>query len=153
MISLFIEPITGVALTYLIKLKEIKKALLFKALTLLLFAGLIGYFLVVLLSPFILTYLYPQYTERAMQFMPVTCVSAILAVCTNLINTIILRFQSARWQLILNLSYIASYLVFAIIGFLLFNLMGFCIGLLVAITIKLIACIIILYSNEINVYH
>ena len=148
MISLVADPITGVILSYLAKMKEISKSRYLRVFLLLLMIGVVGYFVIIIVTPFILSLLYPQYQERAVKYIPITGLTTIIIVCCNMLNALAIRFRSIKWQLILNASYVAMSLLLAILGNLVSGMEGFCVGLLIAAVLKLITLILVLLYRK-----
>lgn len=140
-IALAIGPITGVLLSYLAHMKKFssknfKLLLLSSAIV-----GLIGYGSVIVVSKPLLTLVYPQYVVEVMQYIPVTTSSIILSIISSVINPVLLKFSSAKWQVFINVIYMLIYIPISMYLLSLYGLMGLCIGILIANITKLLMMI------------
>lgn len=102
----------------------------------------ICYILINLLSSFILMELYPQFCDEALQIVPLTAATSLVAVLSSLASPYVLRFKSLSWQTIVPLISLIVYLVAAFLLLSEFGLIGFCTGALIAECLKL--CVLIL---------
>jgi O-antigen/teichoic acid export membrane protein len=138
-ISLLITPISGVMLSYLSK---IKKSDAKKTFTSVFIIGgsvcIIGYFLCLFLSQPLLSVLYPQYRDRAMEYVPVTTATIVISVFISLINPFILRYLVMKWQVLINLITLIIYVFGTLTLLKFYGLRGFCIGCLIANIVKLL---------------
>jgi O-antigen/teichoic acid export membrane protein len=140
-IALAIAPITGVLLSYLAHMKKFSKSNFKFLLLSSSIVGFIGYWLVIFISEPLLSFVYPQYVEDALQYVPVTTLSIILTIISSVINPVILKFLSAKWQMFINGSYMLIYVPLSIYLLSLYGLMGLCVGILIANFIKLLIMI------------
>ena len=147
-IGLIVGPITGVFLSYLAQMKTFKsnnfKILLLSSSVL----GFVCYWIIIILSKPIISIVYPQYVESAMHYVPITTLSTIVTIVANIINAIILKFSSAKWQVYINLLYMAVYLPLSLYLLTLYGLMGFCIGILIASFVKLVSTIATYFYHD-----
>lgn len=151
-ISMAITPISGVMLSYLSKMKNIKMKDFFQMLLIVSIFGMIGYFLILLLSSPILTLLYPQWADQSLKFVPVTAAATIINAIAAIIHPIILRFNHINWQLFINGTSLIVYIACVFFFYNLYGLLGFCVGVLIANLIKVVImiCIFIFgyYTND-----
>lgn len=147
-IALVMGPITGVLLSYLAQMKKFSnhnfKLLLFISTI----VGIIGYWGVIIISEPLLTIIYPQYVTEALKYIQITTLSIILTIVSNVINSVLLKFCNAKWQLLINIIYMAVYISASMGLLILYGLLGFCIGILIASFIKLILTIVVYYIND-----
>lgn len=141
-IALAIGPITGVLLSYLAHMRRFSTNNFKSLLLISSIVGFIGYWSVIIISEPLLVLIYPQYVEDAIQYIPVTTLSIIITIISSVINPILLKFLSARWQLFINGLYMLIYVPVSMCLLNLHGLMGFCIGILIANFTKLLIMII-----------
>jgi O-antigen/teichoic acid export membrane protein len=140
-IALAIGPITGVLLSYLAHMKKFSSNNFKFLLLISSIIGFIGYWSVILVSEPLLSLIYPQYVEDAIQYIPVTTLSIILTIISSVINPVLLKFSSAKWQMFINGLYMLIYVPLSMYLLSLHGLMGLCIGILIANFIKLLTMI------------
>lgn len=140
-IALAIGPITGVLLSYLTHMRRFSTNNFKSLLLISSIVGFLGYWSVIIISEPLLVLIYPQYVEDAIQYIPVTTLSIIITIISSVINPILLKFFSARWQLFINGLYMLIYVPVSMYLLNSHGLMGFCIGILIANFIKLLTMI------------
>lgn len=142
-ISLAITPISSVMLSYLAKEKQ-KNDKDFKDVFIIsTFVCLVGYFICLLISRPILHLLYPQFMEKAMNYIVWTTGTVVLNTLISVLNPFVLKFFDMKWQIVINGLYAIVYIALSM-GFLyVLGLTGFCIGALLATLIKLVLMLII----------
>jgi O-antigen/teichoic acid export membrane protein len=148
-ISLAINPVTSVLLSYLAHMNKFNGNQ-FRLLYITAFVvGFICYWCIILVSQPVLTLIYPQYVEAAMQYVPITTASIIVILIISIINPVLLIFSSAKWQVVINSFYMLVYFTLSISLLIYYGLMGLCIGILIANIIKLIVTIALYsYNNK-----
>lgn len=137
-IAIAIGPITGVLLSYLAHMKrfsidDFKLLLIISSVV-----GFVGYWVVIIVSKPLLTIIYPQYVEQCLRYIYITTLSIIITIVCNVINSVLLKFSGAKWQLIINGIYMITYLSVSLLLLDLYGLMGFCVGILIANIVKLV---------------
>ena len=147
-IALAIGPITGVLLSYLAQMKKFSNHSFHVLLTISSIVGVIGYWLVILVSKPLLTIIYPQYAKEALNYIHVTTLSIIIIIISNIINAVLLKFCGAKWQIFINGIYLVVYIAASMILLNLYGLMGFCIGILIASIVKLVIMLVTYYTNN-----
>jgi len=140
-IALAIGPITGVLLSYLAHMKKFSRNNFKFLLLISSIVGFIGYWFVIFISEPLLSFVYPQYVEDAIQYIPVTTLSIILTIISSVINPVLLKFSSAKWQMFINGLYMLIYVPLSMYLLSLHGLMGLCVGILIANFIKLLIMI------------
>ena len=103
----------------------------------------------VILSAPLLGFLYPQWADISLAYVPLTAFNGVLHMSCLILNTVVLRFCKAKWQLVKSAVYLASYLVFsfALLHFL--GLTGFCIGNIIASAVNLLFVCFILVKEKV----
>lgn len=147
-ISLGLTPITNVLLSYISQFDSFSKKNFKFLIISVSMIGIIGYILIIIFSKVILTFLYPQFVNEAIQYIPVTSLATIVTMIIGFINPIILRFTNSSWQLIINSVYLFVYIFITYLLQVSFGLMGFCYGILISSLIKLIALFIVYFINQ-----
>lgn len=149
-IALAIGPITGVLLSYLAHMKKFSNYNFRLLLSISTIVGIISYLGIVFVSKPLLTIFYPQYVEEALNYIRVTTFSNIVIIVSNLMNSVLLKFCDAKWQIFINGIYMVVYLFLSMVLLSLYGLMGFCIGILIASIVKLVIIIAVYYINNRN---
>lgn len=141
-INMIITPVSSVVLSYVAKGTQSQKS--FKKMLL---GGIvmsaIGYVLCVLFSKPILFLLYPEYASEAMKYIYVTTGTIAFGVLISLINPYVLKKKSMKYQLIINSSTLAVYIIISMSLLKVYGLMGFCIGALVTNIFKFILMLVV----------
>lgn len=145
-VSLVITPINAVALTYLSKLQ--KKADNLFRITLLVgsLVCLIGYFLGVWISRPVLSILYPQFVDEAMNYIWLTTGATVLMVLISIINPFILKFFDMKWQIAISGGTVVVYVAICMTLLHFWGLYGFCVGTVLTNALKLL-CMLLIYRR------
>lgn len=137
-ISMGINPLTTVILSYLARMKGVNNKLINIFLVVSGILCIIGYFVCVWISDPVLGLLFPQWKEEAMKLVPMATIGVCVLAFCSILTPLTLKFCSMHWQMIINGS---SVLVFLVLGCILldkFGLMGFCIGINISYIMKAI---------------
>lgn len=153
LLVMVISPMSTVVLSYVIRTDAVDKESTFKLLGISSVIGLAFWMLTIALAPVVLGVLYPNEVDQAVLYVPlVTAVSVLQAQC-SLLNPTIMRFYSAKWQVLCNALALG---VLLIGGFLLsdaFGLMGFCAACLLSTFSKLLMiCVLVFIVNSNSSY-
>ena len=129
-------PLSNVILSYVVKIKDFK--IKFKKIYIVIaVAGLIGaYFLMNAVSIPLLNFLYPEYSNESLAYVPLTTVLGLITLLTLISNTLVLRFSKPRWQIIANGTYLSIYFVVSLTLLHFYGLYGFCVGNIIAAIFK-----------------
>lgn len=147
-ISLVIQPLTGVMLSYFSHISTFSTKNFKFLIKIAAVSGFIGFLLAVLISRPVLTLLYPQFVNEAMQYVPITTASIIITLISNIINVVLMKFKSIDWQLKINALHMFIYMLFSFSLLYRYNLIGFCIGVLIASIFKLFIMVYVFYLNN-----
>ncbi len=147
-ISLLIQPITGVLLSYFAQLKRFDVKNFYVLFGISIIIGSVGYGIIVLVSEPLLKLLYPKYVDEAMKYIYITTLSTIIIIITNIINSVVLKFCNVKWQFIINGIYMLAYILTSTILLKQYGLMGFCNGILIASIVKLVVMLFAYYLNN-----
>lgn len=146
--NLALSPITSVILGYVSKLKSNKSSLFNMTLLLSSFILIIGSFFCYLISKPVLNFIYPQYVNEAVKYVPIVLISMIFATQAHILNPFILKFYKMKWQIIINGVSLIFYLVISIFLLKKFKLYGFCFGVLFTNLLKLILILCLYYYKK-----
>lgn len=148
-ISMGITPINGVMLSYYSKLKSFKKRYFIVLLLVAIGIGVIGYGSCMTISKPILDILYPHLAERAMPYVSITTITAMLSMVVSVINPVVLRFCKEDWQIWISVLVTVLYLIINVPLLKWYGLMGFCFGNLAIMLFKLFLLVgIYMIGNE-----
>jgi O-antigen/teichoic acid export membrane protein len=149
-VSLVIQPIAGVFLSYLAQLQKLDKKFFYILLATSFVVGIIGYWATILISKPVLTLLYPQYVDGALKYIYITTLTIIITIISSMINPLVLRFCDTKWQVFIDGTYLVLYITFSVILLDLYGLMGFIVGTLIASIIKLLIILMIYFFFNIK---
>lgn len=144
-VSLMITPVNSVVLTYLAKAKKKTDSMLKSALLVGIAVCAVGYIVCVLISRPVLTILYPQYVDNAMNYIYLTTGTTVLYALISIVDPFIMKFFDMKWQIAINGGTVVVYLALGISLMILWGLMGFCVGALLTNVLKLLFMIFIYY--------
>ena len=147
-LSLIVSPINNVLLSYLAKENHATRKGFYIALA----SGgalcAVGYAVTMLLSRPLISFLYPQYVDVAMAFVPVGTAAAYVMVLSNVANPFVMRFCDLRWQITLNATYCAAFFLGSIAGYFIGGLFGFCFGVLAANCVRLVLVVTVYLTKS-----
>lgn len=103
----------------------------------------ISYVIVLAAAEPCLNLLYPQFAEEAVQYLPITSLTAFVAVMFRLANPFLLCSLPMAWQLVISAISVVIYLGFALVLLNLYGLFGFCAGALTAESCKLLIALVL----------
>jgi O-antigen/teichoic acid export membrane protein len=149
-ISLVIQPISGVFLSYLAHKKKVNNKSVYVMLCVSLLIGSLGYVITILISKPLLTLLYPQYVIEALNYIHVTTLTIIITIISDMLSPLVLKFCDLKWQIVINGTYLSVLIFLSLFLLDSYGLMGFCVGLLIASIIKLLSMIVIYYFLNIR---
>lgn len=146
-VSMAITPISSVMLSYLSRVSKKNDSTFRLTFISSAFVCFVGYFVCIAISRPVLMLLYPQFVDRAMQYIWVTTGTMVITALASIINPFVLRYFDMKWQILINAAYVVVYLVLCMPMLFNFGLYGFCIGTLVASIIK-VTLMLIIYSRS-----
>lgn len=136
-ISMMINPINSVMLSYLVKTEKIDLKNFFKMFGIATLVGIIGYFVTVFISPYFLNHFYSELANEALNLIYITTAIAVVDVLSTVINPFNLRFNKTIWQIYMSLVHLILYVGFSYYFFETHGLIGFSFGILIAAILKL----------------
>ena len=141
-ISMGLNPLTSVLLSYLVTIKKLKKNVFRLSLLGGSIVCMMGYFICVAISRPVLEILFPQWVDEAMRYVPMTTLGVSIYALCIVLTPFVLKCCSIYWQIIING---AGLIVFVSLSYFLskvYGLMGFCIGVTCSYMVRLILLII-----------
>ena len=135
-ISMAIAPITSVMLSYLSHMKNIK----IKKMAIIFVIGavisVVGYFLCLFITKPILLFIYPEWGNEAMVYVPITTLAVIISAFSSIINPFALKFCSMYWQTIISVISVICYFGCSLLLLHYFGLIGFCWGTVIGSLVR-----------------
>lgn len=148
-ISIALGPINSFLLSQLAKKKEMQEKTFGKILLLTCCLGMVAYGMCLLVARPILRILYPQWVDKAMIYVVVTTLTAIISAITMVISPIVLKFCNINWQIVISGACFLVYMTAALILLKKYELMGFCVGGMLANLVSLLLMIAVyLFSHK-----
>ncbi len=136
-VSMTINPISSVMLSYLSKSSKKNDNTFRMAFIIASFVCVIGYFVCVAISKPVLRLLYPQFVDLSIRYIWITTGTMVLTALTAIVNPFVLKFYDMKWQIVINGIYVAIYIGLSILLLNIWGLAGFCTGALIAAFLKL----------------
>lgn len=147
-ISMGIEPINTVFLSYLVKEDSIR----IKTFKLIIIGTLgvccVGYFICIIISKPLLSWLYPMWAKEAGQLISITTLGICISVMYSIVNSFVLRKCDISWQGIINGVGGIVFFLFSTILLYTNGLVGYCIGINISYFVKLLFTLYIYIYNE-----
>lgn len=150
MLMLISTPVSGFMLSYLIRKDTLNLGFDFKIkhyLSIIILGVLIWFVLVEISEP-LLYYLYPDWAEQSLQYVPIVVAISLLQLVTVLLNVIVVRFCDSKWQIFINAEFLIMYAILSFSLLHCFGLYGFCIGNFLAMASKLLVTILALIKGK-----
>ncbi|MDY0278759.1 MAG: hypothetical protein RBQ97_11820, partial [Acholeplasma sp.] len=141
LIIMAITPLTGVALSYLVKTPKISVNIFVKIIISLVLFGFIGYFATIALTPFLIRSLYSEWADESIKIIPLTTGTAVFTAFSIVLNTLVMRFNKMSSQIYINLYSIIFHIAFVSIFTMIYDFKGFLYGMLVGSILK---CLLII---------
>lgn len=132
MLSMVFGPINSVILSYLTKVDRISNKLFLKGFLMTLIVTFIGYIFTIVVSPFILYRLYPDWAEESLKLIYVTTAATYITILSSIFHPFNLRYNQMKWQIYMSVSNIVLYLIVALVLTHYYALMGFAISVLIS---------------------
>jgi O-antigen/teichoic acid export membrane protein len=139
MISMVLQPVAGVILTYLAQWKQKMKLIDFwKFNFALVVLSSIFYIFSIFLSPIVTGILYPDIMIDAKKILSLANLAAIISAMGALTQPVLLKFCSTYWQIVLQVIFGVSYFLSGVILLNIYGLPGFCAAALISSVLRLI---------------
>lgn len=145
-VSLVLNPVSSVALTYLSKKRTKDNKMFTYTLVIGSIVSVFGYIFCLIISRPVLKILYPDYVDQAMHYILFTTGVTVLTALISLINPFIMKFFSMKWQIAINGTTALVYIGLSMSLLHFWGLYGFCIGSLITYIMKTLFMIFIYYK-------
>lgn len=137
-ISMMINPVNSVILSYLVKVDRISLKRVIKMFSISSLLGLFGYLITIWISPYFLGFFYKDWAEQSLDLIYITTATAIIGVLSTVLQPFNLRFNKISWQIYMSGLHLIVYVASAFYFFKIGGLKGFTFGVLVASVFKLV---------------
>ncbi len=146
--SLITTPLNSVIIGYLVRYKgKFNKKMVHGLMATSLGVVVLCTVISVIGSHIIIYILYPNNYQEVKMFFWIANLTQVLYFVTNIITTVLLRMAEANCQFVINIIYMAAFLVLCIPGTMMYGISGFCITLLCANLVRYISSLIYCYKN------
>ena len=149
--SLAVSPIRAVMLSYIAKMRAFsKKKFAYICLASAVIAVL-GYVICVVVCPYIVRFLYPQWAEKSIAILPYTIVAAMLALVNTILKSFVLCFCKKSLLLAVNAGGVAVYVLSAWWYFIpMYGLKGLCFSVILGRVVTVVAEVILFFLSDTN---
>ncbi len=137
-ISMMINPVNSVILSYLVKVDNISLKKVIKMFSISCVLGAVGYLATVWISPYFLGFFYNDWAKESLELVYITTATAIISVLSTVVQPFNLRFNKISWQIYMSGLHLVVYVSAAYYFYKIGGLKGFTFGVLVAAVFKLI---------------
>lgn len=148
LVSLAINPINGVMLTYLSKMNTRPVKLFVNVLFLTSIISIIGFFASIFVSKILLQLIYPMFAAEASKYIIVTSGITVFNVAASIVQPFVLKFASMKFQIIINSIDVFLYTLISLVLLSYYGLIGFSIGVLISRVIKVAVLIIVYFKVD-----
>lgn len=143
-VSMAIAPITSVMLSYLSHMKDIKIQKMVIAFVIGAIISIVGYFVCLFITKPILLFIYPEWGNEAMVYVPVTTLAVVISAFSSIMNPFVLKFYSMYWQIIISSISVICYFCISLLLLNDFGLIGFCWGTVIGSLVKVVLLLLII---------
>lgn len=138
MLMLISAPLSSFILSYLVKTNFFVIKINFKMIMAIIILCVIIYIICIIISHPLLHALYPKWAEKSLGYVPLITITSIINFISQLYNTYLIRFYSAKWQVVINAVYFVLYFLLSIVSLINWGLYGFCMGTVCASLMRFI---------------
>ena len=136
-IVLGFNPVNSVILSYLNKRESVNKKTFKLYLLINICICVIGYFTCLLISRPLLEFLFPQWVEQAMVYVPITTLNLCIITLCNMLIPFTMKYCDMSWQFVIDFITLLFYIVVSLALLNKWSLLGFCFGITISYFIKL----------------
>ena len=139
MLSMAATPIANVLLShYAANNSATTRAEVVKRFVTLAIVFLLCFLTVIVIAPFVLSVLYPSLFEESLRYCSMASLAAILYILGNLMQPTMLVICDSKYQPLIQIIYLISYMVLGLIMSMRFGLMGFCAAATIAALLRIV---------------
>lgn len=132
-----IAPMSTVILSYAARSEKLSRRKTIGLLCVSLTIGIIFWIVTIIFAPYVIEFLYPNEAVEAVKYVPIVTAVAVIQSLCSVLNPTLLRFYSAKWQIVSNA---LAFTMLSVLGTVLsssLGLIGFCMGCFIAMLFKL----------------
>ena len=149
--SLAVSPVRAVMLSYIAKMRGFSKKKFVYICVACMVLAVLGYAICVVICPYIVRLLYPQWAEKSISILPYTIVASMLALVNTILKSFVLCFCKKSWLLVINAGGVAIYVLSAWWYFIpVYGLKGLCISVILGKAITVVAEVILFFLSDTN---
>ncbi len=148
--SLIGAPINMVILSYTAKIKVITRKMKMIVISSATLFGIAYAFVSIFISPYVLRYLYPQYAEQALVYVPIVVSALTIFNVASIFRVISMKTSGHQTIFIIEIVYASVYILSAIILMYNFDLLGFCYATLIASITRYISYVYVNLKKDKN---
>ena len=119
-----------------------------KLIKLVLVIVIVGYFGIVVIGKYILSFLYPQLIDEVITYLPITTAASMLDVIATIIHPFTLKYCEAKYQMVFSGVSGIAYFIFSLLLWYFFGLKGFCFGTIVGQLIRIVLMLVIYFKES-----
>lgn len=144
-ISLGVAPINSYLLSQLAKKENMCRNVFVKILCMIGVIGIMGYGLCIIVAYPILSILYRNLANEAMQYIYITTLTSIIYAAISVISPVLLKFCNINWQITISATCFIVYVTVSLILLKSYQLKGFCFGGLISNLVTICLMILIYF--------
>ncbi len=149
--SLAVSPIRAVMLSYIAKMRAFPKKNFAYVCVVCIALAFLGYGICIVICPYIVRLLYPQWAEQSISILPYTIVATMLAIVNTILKSFVLCFCKKSWLLAINAGGVAIYVLSAWWYFVpMYGLKGLCFSVILGKVITGAAEVILFFLSDTN---
>lgn len=141
-ILLITNPVGGVILSYVAKLKNMQRKHFIMLLSAVSVLGLVGYVGSCILSDPLIRIMYPESYPQALQYTPITNATVMIGLLYSFAWPVVFRFGNKTAPLLLAIIRIGSYLLITFLGMKTLGVMSVCYGNLISTSLQSLTVIV-----------
>jgi O-antigen/teichoic acid export membrane protein len=142
-LSVIMVPVSGVLLSYYVKENKTSLKTFFNRIFLYGVVCISFYLVTLIITKPILLILFPSLYESAQNYFHIANLGIILFVFGNMIQPLFMRIVDTKWNLWIQVFYLASYTIFGYFGMITNGIYGFCFALIIVNFIRSLLMILI----------
>lgn len=149
MMQMLSTPINTFVLAYLVRKNEMHLKIKVKYIFMGGFALVLLYIGSIAISYPMIHFLYPLWADESLKYVYMTALNGIVLMLGVIANVFVLRFCKRKYQLIISLIYLITYIFFSFLLEKYIGLWGFCMGNLLSAITQLVFLLILIYKYRI----
>ena len=147
-IGMLAGPINSVVLAYISKYESNSEKNFRKVTIIGVAICICAYFITVIASKPVIGFLYSQWVDEVIKFIPITTIGVLLSTLASILQPFVLKYREVKWQNLISVVNSIIYFGSSFVLLKLFGLMGFCIGVLIGMLSKVVCIIGVFYFTQ-----